>query len=64
MQPHNGQISRENATSSIRTYPLAHYKEVSPPPPPPRTDILRFNDLRFLLGTFLKFSTHLTVGHA
>ena len=60
MQPHNGQISRENATSSSGTYPLAHYKEV----PPPRTDILRFNDFPCLLVTFLKFSTHWTVGHS
>ena len=43
MQPHYNQSSRENATPSIGTSPLASYKEVpsrvfylsTPPPPPP-----------------------------
>ena len=39
MQPHSSQSSRENATPSSGTSPLASYKEVppSPPPPPPGT---------------------------
>ena len=34
MRPHYSQSSRENATPSSGTSPLASYKEVSPPPPP------------------------------
>ena len=34
MRPHYSQPSRENATPSSRTSPLASYKEVLPPPPP------------------------------
>ena len=33
MRPHNSQSSRENATPSSGTSPLASYKEVPPPPP-------------------------------
>ena len=32
---HYSQSSRENATPSNGTSPLASYKEVTPPPPPP-----------------------------
>ena len=32
MRPHYSQSSRENATPSSGTSPLASYKEVSPPP--------------------------------
>ena len=32
MQPHSSQSSRENATPSSGTSPLASYKEVPPPP--------------------------------
>ena len=35
IQPHSSQSSRENATPSSGTSPLASYKEVTPPPPPP-----------------------------
>ena len=34
MRPHYSQSSRENATPSSGTSPLASYKEVPPPPPP------------------------------
>ena len=34
MGPHYSQSSRDNATPSSRTSPLASYKEVPPPPPP------------------------------
>ena len=34
MRPHYSQSSRENATPSSGTSPLASYKEVAPPPPP------------------------------
>ena len=34
MPPHYSQSSRENATPSSGTCPLASYKEVPPPPPP------------------------------
>ena len=34
MRPHDSQSSRENATSSSGTFPLASYKEVPPPPSP------------------------------
>ena len=34
MRPHYSQSSRENATPSGGTSPLASYKEVTPPPPP------------------------------
>ena len=34
MRPHYSQSSRENATPSSGTSPLATYKEVPPPPPP------------------------------
>ena len=34
MQPHSSQSSRENATPSSGTSPLASYKGVPPPPPP------------------------------
>ena len=33
MRPHYSQSSRENATPSSGTSPLASYKEVPPPPP-------------------------------
>ena len=33
MRPHDSQSSRENATPSSGTSPLASYKEVPPPPP-------------------------------
>ena len=33
MRPHYSQSSRENATPSNSTSPLAFYKEVPPPPP-------------------------------
>ena len=33
MRPHYSQSSRENATPSSGTSPLASYKEVTPPPP-------------------------------
>ena len=32
MEPHDSQSSRENATPSSGTSPLASYKEVPPPP--------------------------------
>ena len=35
MRPHYSQSSRENATPSSGTSPLASYKEVPHPPPPP-----------------------------
>ena len=38
MRPHYSQSSRENATPSSGTSPLASYKEV--PPPPPRATIV------------------------
>ena len=38
------QSSRENATSSSDTSPLASNKEVHPPPPPPGTEP-RFNEI-------------------
>ena len=34
IQPHYSQYSRENATPSSGTSPLASYREVPPPPPP------------------------------
>ena len=34
MRPHYSQSSREKATASSGTSPLASYKEVSPPHPP------------------------------
>ena len=34
MRPHYSQSSRENATPSSGTSPLASYKEVPPPSPP------------------------------
>ena len=34
MQPHYSQSSRENATPSSGTSPVASYREVPPPPPP------------------------------
>ena len=34
MRPHNRQSSRENATPSSGTSPLAFYKKVPPPPRP------------------------------
>ena len=37
MQPHYSQSSRENATSSSGTSPVASYKEV---PPPPRAHLM------------------------
>ena len=39
MRPHNSQSSRENATPSSGTSPLATYKEV-PPPPGPKIEAL------------------------
>ena len=33
MRPHDSQSSRENATPSSGTSPVASYKEVPPPPP-------------------------------
>ena len=33
MRPHYSQSTRENATPSSGTSPLASYKEVTPPPP-------------------------------
>ena len=42
MRPHYSQSTRENATPSSGTPPLASYKEVTPPPPPPlRAAMLR-----------------------
>ena len=35
MQPHSSQSSRENATPSSSTSPLASYEEVPPSPGPP-----------------------------
>ena len=34
MRPHNSLSSRENATPSSGTFPLAFYKKVPPPPRP------------------------------
>ena len=48
MRPHDSQTSRENATPSSGTSPLASYKEVAPPPPPSR--------VVFPLGQALKLS--------
>ena len=39
MRPHYSQPSRENATLSSGTSPLASLKEVPPPPPPPLLEI-------------------------
>ena len=40
MRPHYSHSSRENATPSSGTSPLASYEEVPPPPPPPlRTNL-------------------------
>ena len=36
VRPHYSQSSRENATPSSGTSPLASYKEISPPPNPLR----------------------------
>ena len=41
MQPHYGQSSRENATPSSGTSPVASYKEVPPPPTPGWIERLR-----------------------
>ena len=41
MRPPYSLSSREKATPSSRTSPLACYKEESPPPPPPRAPMLR-----------------------
>ena len=38
MRPYYSQSSRENATQSGGTSPLASYKEVPPPPPGTITD--------------------------
>ena len=37
MRPHDSQSSRENATPSSGTSPVASYKEVPPPPPGVKT---------------------------
>ena len=34
VRPHYSQSSRENATPSSGTFPLASHKEIPPPPPP------------------------------
>ena len=42
MQPRYSQSSRENATPSGGTSPLASYKEVTPPPPQASRELLYF----------------------
>jgi len=44
MRPHFSQASRENATPSNGTSPLASYKEL-PPPPPSRAYKLGFTQI-------------------
>ena len=39
MQPHYSQSSRENATPSSGTSPIASYREVPPPPRDPAIDV-------------------------
>ena len=46
MQPHYSQSSRENATPSSGTSPLASYKEVPPPPGRPKI-IISFEQIIF-----------------
>ena len=54
MRPHYSQSSRENATPSSGTSPLASYKEVPPPPPNPGrflfAHVLLFNQEMFQLN--------------
>ena len=54
MPPHSSQSSRENATPSSGTPPLASYKEV-PPPPPPRelTELTGYCELSSNLTPYL-----------
>ena len=42
MRLHYSQSNRENATPSSGTFPLASFKEVTPPPPPPPSPGLRY----------------------
>ena len=44
MRPHYSQSSRENATPSGGTSPLASYKEVTPPPPQPPGGVHRLRN--------------------
>ena len=55
IQPHNSQISGENATPSSGTYPIAHYKEVPPPLPPELSvlDCIKWNETEFALGEII-----------
>ena len=54
MQPHSSQSSRETATPSSGTSPLASYKEV-PPPPPLGITLMRFQ-FKMLLKLLVNIS--------
>ena len=56
MRPHYSQSTRENATPSSGTPPLASYKEVTPPPPSPRAAMLRrlsTHEYLYILGSII-----------
>ena len=53
MRPHYSQSSRENATPSSDTSPLACYKEVPPPPPWDNETMLMqifYGEAKFIVG--------------
>ena len=53
MRPHYSQSSRENATPSSDTSPLACYKEVPPPPPRDNETMLMqifYGEAKFIVG--------------
>ena len=62
MQLHYSQSSRQNATPSSGTFPLASYKDRSTLPPGPLTlQVRRVTNINFL-NTYLLFETHTTEG--
>ena len=62
MQLHYSQSSRQNATPSSGTFPLASYKEVPSPPSGPLTlQVQRVTNINFL-NIYLLFETHATEG--
>ena len=52
MRPHYSQSSRENATPSSDTSPLACYKEVPPPPRDNETMLMQifYGEAKFIVG--------------
>ena len=51
MRPHYSHSSRENATTSSGTSPLASYEEVPPPPPPTQNKSGRVLDICIIIST-------------